>query len=418
MNALKIVTAASSPERPATPFLGLAPFLRMSIAGTDFSASCQDALEEAARRPADANLWMNLATMLLCLGRRDIGLAVQAQALSMQRVYELPAAEQPAKLRLLVLVAPGDLAANTPIDCLIEGHGIDLIFYYCSGLTPLGTGVPEHDAVFVAISEADAHRDTLARLQVALSDWRRPVINAPELIPNVERGTAAAMLQGIPGLLMPLTVRVARADLHGVATRCSPLAKFLVGADFPVILRPVGSHGGHDLCKIDSAAALAGYLAEVDAEAFYLSPFIDYSGDDGLFRKFRIALIGGEAFACHMAVSSDWMIHYVNAGMYEDAEKRADERNFMASFATFAKRHRVALAAIHERAQLDYLCIDCAETRDGHLLVFEIDHAMVVHAMDSEDLFPHKQHYIKKVRQAFQEYCSRLIAPLPTRKCL
>ncbi len=55
-----------------------------------------------------------------------------------------------------------------------------------------------------------------------------------------------------------------------------------------------------------------------DAE-FFISRFIDYSGKDGLFRKFRVALIDGKPYACHMGVSSNWMIHYVNAGMYEDA---------------------------------------------------------------------------------------------------
>ena len=61
---------------------------------------------------------------------------------------------------------------------------------------------------------------------------------------------------------------------------------------------------------------------------------------------------------------------------------------FMEHFDEFASRHRAALDAIYQRTQLDYLCIDCAETRDGHLLIFEIDHTMVVHAMDPEAAVP------------------------------
>jgi hypothetical protein len=102
------------------------------------------------------------------------------------------------------------------------------------------------------------------------------------------------------------------------------------------------------------------------------------------------------------------MIHYVNAGMYEDASKRAEEAAFMEHFDDFAGRHRAALDAIYRRTGLDYLCIDCAETRDGRLFVFEIDHTMVVHAMDPESLFPYKQVHMRKVRDAFRDHLARL----------
>jgi hypothetical protein len=80
----------------------------------------------------------------------------------------------------------------------------------------------------------------------------------------------------------------------------------------------------------------------------------------------------------------------------------------MEHFGDFVRRHRQALEAIYERTRLDYVCIDCAETRDGQLLVFEIDHAMVVHAMDPEELFPYKQVQMRKVKDAFRKFLLRL----------
>jgi hypothetical protein len=109
-----------------------------------------------------------------------------------------------------------------------------------------------------------------------------------------------------------------------------------------------------------------------------------------------------------MGISSNWMIHYVNAGMYEDAGKREEENAFMEHFDNFSARHRAALDAIYQRTHLDYLCIDCAETRDGKLLIFEIDHTMVVHAMDPEHLFPYKQVHMEKVKTAFRNLLFRL----------
>jgi glutathione synthase/RimK-type ligase-like ATP-grasp enzyme len=386
----------------------------MSIAGTDLQPAAQALLAKAGADENDANLWMNLSLAMLCLGQRELGLSIQQQALAMNRVYHLAASEQPAKLRLLLLMVPGDLSANTPLECLLEESDIDLDFYYL----PLDNAelppIPEHDVLLVAISEADENHALLAALEQVLSIWPKPVINAPQNIPKTGRAQASALLQNVPGLRIPPTLRASRSVLQklamGKGMKETTLPELFAGCNFPIILRPVGSHAGRDLNKIDDPEAVAAYLAQVDAENFYLSPFIDYSGNDGLFRKMRVALIDGTPFACHMGISAHWMIHYVNAGMYEEAAKRAEEASFMAHFDDFAQRHQAALQAIVQRTQLNYLCIDCAETPDGQLLIFEIDPAMVVHAMDSEAQFPYKQIYMKKVKDAFRDYLFRLTA--------
>jgi hypothetical protein len=392
-----------------TPFLGLAPFLRMSIAGTDLSPIGQGMLARAADSD-DANLWMNLSIVMLCLGQRNNGLAIQGQALALKHVYHLAASRQPAKLRLLMLMVPGDLSANTPLDCLLENSDIDLDFYFVSPGTPLAVPIPEHDALIVAISESDKNHELLATLEQTLATWPKPVINAPQHIPSVGRAVASSLLQDAPGLLIPATLRASRSTLQAIATGSARLPELFDGCDFPIILRPIGSHAGIDLDKIDGPDEITSYLSRVNAIEFFLSRFIDYSGKDGLFRKMRVALIDGAPFACHMAVSSNWMIHYVNAGMYEEAWKREEEASFMAHFDDFAQRHRMALNAIFSRTKLDYLCIDCAETTDGQLFVFEIDHAMVVHSMDPEDQFPYKQFHMQKVKNAFRDFLLRLTA--------
>lgn len=398
---------------PEHDFIGLAPFLRLSIAGDDLRPVAQALLERARQAPDTPGLWMNLATAFLTLGERALGLDIQAQALQQQRRFTLPARRQPARCRLLVLLAAGDLAENTPIDCLLEDSQVELIYQYVSAADPLPADLPAHDALLVGLSATAASRPILDALVARLAHWPKPVINAPQYIPNVERETASALLQGVPGLQIPATWPVDRATLAAIAGGAQPIGDAFPGCRFPVILRPLGAHGGHGLARLDSPAEMVAYLAAEPDPHFYLSNFIDYSGPDGQFRKLRVALIDGRPFACHMGVSSHWMIHYVNAGMYEDAAKRAEELAFMEGFAAFAARHAGALAAIHQRSQLDYVCIDCAETRDGELLIFEIDHAMVVHAMDPEDLFPYKQVHMQKVKQAFEDYLDRLQAPRP-----
>lgn len=400
--------AAQAPG--GTPFYGLAPFLRMNLAAADIGPIAQQMLEQAQQAGDDPNLLMNLATSLFCLEKHETGLAVQGLALALTRRYFLPALRQPACLRVLMLMAPGDISVNTPLDCLLEDCDVDIEYYYVSlDGDPLPEPVPDHDLLVVGVGLFDASRAALEALEPRLADWPRPVVNPPRGVLNTARNTASELLQGLDGVVMPPTRNIARADLLPAATGDSGLGAVLPGWDYPVILRPLGSHAGHDLEKIDDSGALADYLARVRDAQLFISPFVDYSGPDGLFRKFRIALVDGQPFASHMAVSSRWMVHYVNAQMYEDAAKREEEAAFMANFADFAARHRTALEAIPRRIGLDYVCIDCAEVAGG-LLVFEVDHAMVVHAMDPVDMFPYKPDTIFRARDAMRDYLVRRAA--------
>lgn len=404
---------ADHPPQSDTPFRGIAPFLRLSIAGADLQAVAQELLEKTKNDADDANLWMNLSIAMQCLGQRDLGLSIQHQALAMKRIYHIPATEQPARFRLLMLMSPGDLSANTPLECLLENGDIDLILYYISPGDPLAQPVPEHDALIVAIGKIDDNRGLIESLAQALARWPKPVINSPRHILATERSVASELLRDAPGVLIPPTLHVSRSALLAIEVGDAELSG---GVDFPIILRPVGSQAGRDLARLAGPEEILSYLAGVGEENFFLSRFVDYSNTDGRFRKFRIALIDGIAYACHMAVSSHWMVHYVNAGMYEDARKREEEASFMAHFDDFAQRHRVALEAVHERIGLDYFCIDCTEAPDGRLQIFETDHVMVVHAMDPEDMFPYKQIHIRKVQQAFRDYLFRLTAGHPPRE--
>jgi glutathione synthase/RimK-type ligase-like ATP-grasp enzyme len=98
------------------------------------------------------------------------------------------------------------------------------------------------------------------------------------------------------------------------------------------------------------------------------------------------------------------MIHYLNAGMANSADKRAEEEQFMADFDSgFALRHAAAFAQINARMGLDYVGLDCAESSDGRLLIFEVDSCMIVHAVDSVELYPYKQPQMQKIFTAFRQ---------------
>lgn len=376
-------------------YLGLANLLRRHLSGEDLTPVCQAMIQKATQDPSDAASLMDAATIFQFRGDAELGLQLQQEALKTCRVYCIPAA-QPVRLRVLALMAPGRIMANVPIECLVEDSDIELSVLFASATEVHPSDIPQHDVLFVAIGESEANEPILDAWRPLLADWPRPVLNAPRDLEHLTRDVAARTLSALPGVDMPETQRLDRAQLEACAQ--SP-----DGLRLPLILRPIDSHAGEDLRKIDSPEDLSQALAAIDSDAFFVSPFIDYRSPDGLYRKYRLVLIGGRPFASHMAVSSDWMIHYLNAGMAESAEKRAEEAAFMASFEEdFAVRHGEALAAIHAAIGLDYLGIDCAESSDGRLLIFEVDPAMVVHALDPVDLYPYKQPAMRKVFDAFR----------------
>ncbi len=395
-------------------YLGLAPFLRASIAGVDLRPPTNHMLQRLAEDNRNPQLLMNLSIAAQCLNQKELGLEFQKEALALQQTYLVPASVQPARIRLLILVAQGCIQSNTPLECLLEESDVDLIFHYIREADDMLSSVPEHDLLFVGISDSDENRSLLQALATELSNWPKPILNAPQYLPLTGRDAASHLLQGIPRLLAPVTHRVTRVQLQAVAAGTISLQELPGRYSFPVILRPVGSQAGINLRKIDSLEDVGAFLCDVPDAEFFIAPFIDYSDEHGQFRKIRLALIDGEPFVCHMAVSSNWMIHYVNAGMYEEDWKRREEAQFMRDFQSFVQRHRAALTAISRRMKLEYLVMDCAQTRTGDLLLFEIDHGGVVHAMDVESIFPYKNGHIAKARMAFHALLQRLMHSQPT----
>jgi glutathione synthase/RimK-type ligase-like ATP-grasp enzyme len=391
-----------SPAIEAPALIGVAPLMRQAFAGVDLLPLGEQLLARATANPLDAHAMLDFSTVLQLTGNRDNALAVQAEAIALQANYLLPS-QREERLRLLVIMGPGDLMSNTPVEFLVERSDVTLELLY---LTPAGAfpdEVPLHDVLLVAVAESEANRPLLQRLAAYVKDWPRPVINRPEQIAVLTRDGVCAALRGLPGVEMPVSVRGARATLQSVADGALEIAAIVPDGGFPIIIRPIGSHAGTNLEKIEDQAALSAYLLQVPGERFYISRFVDYRSADGMFRKYRIVLIEGRPYICHYAISQHWMIHYLNAGMTDSALKRAEEAACMAGFdQQFAPRHAAALRAIDARMQLPYLGIDCAEMQNGELLIFEADNAMIVHAMDPEDMFPYKKAAMQKVFDAFR----------------
>lgn len=391
--------------------IGLAHLMRRAHHGEDLTPLGNQLLAQAehAKDAECANHLLDLSLIFQIRGQREVALNMQAAALHLRRVFHTPlTGDAPPSLRVLAVLSDGDAMANTPLELLLENSGIALDLLYLRADEPIPVEIPDHDVLFVAVCESDANQRLLHQLAETLRHWPRPVVNRPERIAGLTREGTYAQLNDVAGVAIPPSCRIGRVGLAQLGFGAAPDA-VLPGGRFPLIARPANSHAGQGLVKLESPADVSAYLAaQAEVAEFSLSNFVDYRSADDLYRKFRLVLVDGQPFAGHMGVSGHWIIHYVNAGMTDDAAKRNEEAAFMARFEQdFAVRHQAALVAIQQRFGLDYLVIDCAETPDGDLLVFEVDSGAVVHALDPVELFPYKVAPMEKVFAAFRALLHR-----------
>lgn len=346
-------------------------------------------------RALDAHLGIYEVAQILRLP--ELALAHQAAAIALAPIHSTPASER-EDYALLVPCAPGPFTANTPVDLLFDSRHVTLHRWYVdpAGAVP---ALPPHDAVFVAIGESDDAAEHLAAAARFAASSDRPVLNGPDLIARLGR---------VPFANTFAHARYCRAV---TTTRLSRERYAADGFAVPHIVRPVGSHGGHGLERIDDAAQRAAYLAASDAGTFYVAPFIDYRSADGYFRKYRIVFVGGEPFAFHLAISPHWMVHYYNAPMGEHQWMRDEEHAFLANIGgVFRGDLAAALRETAALLPLDYVGIDCAIDRDGKLLIFEADNALIVHTLDDPQLYPYKHVYVPRILTALDAMVRRRIA--------
>lgn len=384
-----MLAEAISAEPYCAPRRGVAELTRLAYSGADLVPLYATLTRGCRFDAAAAGDVMDLALLAQLLGDPASGLRLQSRILDVQHLFR-PAARPPRpRLRLLALAADLDIGGNTPVEFLLRDSDVELTTLYLGANCAFGP-LPAHDLAMVIMPDDDRCRPVLTALRSAAANWPCPVINRPEAIARLDRDRLRDAIGDAPGVVVPTTVKVRRDELARLTA-------------LPMVIRPVGSHAGKGLARIDRLSQIRPYLEQCANEEFFVSPFVDYRSADGLFRKYRVVLIGGKPYPVHMALGPAWALWYLNAEMEKTPARRAEEQAFMDGFsAGFAARHDNAFAAIAERMGLDYFGLDCAETRDRELLVFEADNTLIVHDMDPPAIFPYKAPHMRQLFSAFQ----------------
>ena len=291
---------------------------------------------------------------------------------------------------LLLVSARG---GNIPTRLWIDDRRFTIHALY-TDFVDWGFELPRHELVVNAIGDADLCAGALERAEHLLTRSAAPLINRPACVRPTGRADNARRLAGIPGVIVPRIERVTRQDLGRLA--------------YPVLLRSPGFHTGQHFHRVDDRAALAAALAALPGEKVMALDYLDASGPDGYVRKYRVLFIGGVLFPLHLAISTDWKVHYFTAAMTDHAAHRAEEARFLQDMpGTLGPTAMAALVAIQAELGLDYAGIDFALAPDGRLLLFEANATMTIVLPAADPIWDYRRPAIARALRAAQQLIRR-----------
>lgn len=354
----------------------------------------------------DANIaeaYQNLVVIHAHAGRHAEAEACRATAYRLQRVFIDPILEP---VRQLLILCAGRTSGNIPYEFLLSAERSRRIKYIIDYADETeDRNLPPFDLVFNAIGEPDAAARLEPRIARFLQQCDRPVMNRPQQVSRTQRHMLPALLDGIAGVQ---TAPCRRLDVPADHAAQPDVLLCETGMSYPVLLRPLATHGGEGLVRCADSTDLADALRD-HREACYLSQFVDVQSADGFFRKYRVIFVDRQPFPYHLAISPHWMSHYYTADMLDHDWKIAEERQFLQDPAAILREAGMtALRSIGAQMDLEFCGVDFTVLPDGSLFVFEANASMLVHRVSNSGPVAHKNGTVQKIADAFEAMQARL----------
>lgn len=306
----------------------------------------------------------------------------------------------PIPVLLLIAAEGGNIPTRTLLDDRVFG-GWAVAPEFCDLSEPL----PPHRLVFNAIGDADRSRGALEAATALVAKTHAPMINAPTAVLATGRSEISRRLSGLPDAVVP---KVAEFPRDALAAPDAGQRVAAHGLTFPLLLRSLGFHTGRHFVRVERADELPRAAAALPGRRIAAIEFLDARGADGNVRKYRAMIIDGTVFPLHLAISTDWKVHYFTADMAERADHRAEEASFLADIdKAIGTRAVGALHGIHERLGLDYMGVDFGLNAKGDLLVFEANATMVINPPEADERWAYRRAPIGRALEAARAMLKR-----------
>jgi hypothetical protein len=358
-------------------------------------AAAREHYETALRfDPVHREAHQGLACVLGELGDEAGARRHRRQGFESRPVLELPYRGEGPPVSLLLLVSA--VGGNIPTRFLLDDR-VFRTFVMVPEFYDPKVPLPPHGVVFNAIGDADLDAPGLAAAERVVALTRAPVINQPSVVLGTGRADHARLAH-LPGVVAPATVTLARGLLSG-AEAAATVARH--GFRFPLLVRTPGFHTGRHFLRVESLPALAGAVAELPGREVTVIEFLDARGADGKVRKYRVMMIAGQLYPLHVAISSQWKIHYFTAEMAEEAANRAEDARFLRDMpGVLGPRAMQALSHIQATLGLDYAGIDFGLSASGDLLLFEANATMVVNPPEPDERWAYRRPAVERIFDA------------------
>ena len=307
-----------------------------------------------------------------------------------------------APIRLLQIISV--LGGNIPATKLLDDRTFEttVIVAECYDRShPL----PPHHLVLNAIGDADLCGDGLRSAESIVKLTDAPVLNFPAAVLKTGRSENARRLATIPGVITPRTLTLSRETLSSQAG-IAELDQH--GLTFPLLLRTPGFHTGRHFVRVENQAGVADALSTLPGDELTAIEYLDARGLDGKVRKYRVMMIDSCLYPLHVAVSSDWKVHYFTAEMSGHREHQAEDAAFLENMpAVLGPRAMAALDGIQRTMQLDYAGIDFGLSPSGDLLLFEANATMVVNPPEGGEEWAYRRPAVERIFAAIRSMLLR-----------
>lgn len=347
-----------------------------------------------------------LSYVLMELGDEQGATSHRQKGFQDHAIISLPYYGHATPLSILLLVSA--VGGNTPTRWLLDDHRLQQYVVVTEFWTPT-MKLPVHQLVFNAISDADLATPALIAANALLAHTTAPVINSPTAILHTTRTAITQRFSHLPGIVVPKTVLFSR-ELLEAPDALPTLAQH--GFAFPFLLRSPGFHTGRHFQQVENSTEFTAALADLPGQELLVIQYLDARDTDGNVRKYRVMMINGQLYPLHLAISTNWKVHYFTAEMANQPAYRAQEAEFLNDMQhVIGARAMASLARIQSELGLDYAGIDFSVNASGDVLLFEANATMVVIPLEPGATQDYRRAAVDRVFQAV----ARVIDP--THEC-
>lgn len=254
-------------------------------------------------------------------------------------------------------------------------------------------------------------RGILPALSELVDGFAAPVVNHPTKAVQTTRDVSAKLLEDLPSVLVPKTIRFSSAG----KSREVMVREIEGHFDYPLITRSLTMQRGQGMTKVDSRDALTAVLAGDFPETFFVTQFVDSRGGAQFFRKIRAAVVGNEIVLVRVDYNADWNVHgprrtdaavaycLANGHLFEEEKRICKDPE-----ACLGRPAVQSLQAVRKRIPMDVFGIDFDVSADGVLVFYEANATMNLFCTRRKEV-PYAKEAQDYLKEAFRLYFTSLV---------